>query len=174
LLYSAEFGPSVALLQWQAFGNVFKLASWALSFSIVAAARGKTFLWIELSFNVIFLGMVILFLPHIGLAVTAYAFVLAYLAYLTIVYFVCRRIHCFRFEALSLQLLAVHTALPVSLLVLAQFDANLTGFVSLVLALVTGIYGLRIVLMKIGPKGQIASRITRLFTAVGWPIPETQ
>ena len=61
LLYSSAFEPAVTLLQWQMVGNVFKLASWAMSFSIVAAARGKTFFFMELSFNIVFLSMVFVF-----------------------------------------------------------------------------------------------------------------
>ena len=95
LLYSSAFEPAVTLLQWQMLGNVFKLASWAMSFSIVAAARGKTFFLMELSFNIVFLGMVFIFLPYVGLEVTAYAFVLGYLVYLTIVYVLARNIHGF-------------------------------------------------------------------------------
>ena len=95
LLYSSAFEPAVTLLQWQMVGNVFKLASWAMSFSIVAAARGKTFFLMELSFNIVFLSMVFVFLPHVGLEVTAYAFVLGYLVYLTIVYVLARSIHGF-------------------------------------------------------------------------------
>ena len=39
--------------------------------------------------------MVFIFLPHVGLEVTAYAFVLGYLVYLTIVYVLARSIHGF-------------------------------------------------------------------------------
>ena len=73
----------------------------------------------ELSFNIVFLGMVLIFLPHVGLEVTAYAFVLGYLVYLTIVYVLARNIHGFRWQALSLGLLGLHTSLGVALLVLA-------------------------------------------------------
>jgi O-antigen/teichoic acid export membrane protein len=108
LLYSAEFGPAVTLLQWQTVGNVFKLASWAMSFSIVAAARAKTYFFMELSFNIIFLGLVLLLLSRVGLEVTAYAFVIGYLVYLTTVYMLARRIHGFRFQPLSFGLLGLH------------------------------------------------------------------
>ena len=53
LLYSNAFEPAVTLLQWQMVGNVFKLASWAMSFSIVAAGR-PGFHIIELSFNIMY------------------------------------------------------------------------------------------------------------------------
>jgi len=173
LLYSADFRPAVTLLQWQTVGNVFKLASWAMSFSIVAAARAKTYFFMELSFNIVFLGLVLLFLPRVGLEVTAYAFVLGYFVYLTTVYILARRIHGFRFQPLSLGLLGLHAVLAVALLALALVAPFAAAAASLILAAATGLIGLRVVLVKIGPGGRLASRLARLYAAIGWPIPET-
>jgi PST family polysaccharide transporter len=173
LLYSAEFGPAVTLLQWQTVGNVFKLASWAMSFSIVAAARAKTYFFMELSFNIIFLGLVLLLLSRVGLEVTAYAFVIGYLVYLTTVYMLVRRILGFRFQPLSFGLLGLHTLLAIALLGLALVAPLAAAAASPVLAGATGLFGLRVVLVKIGPGGRLASRLARLYAAIGWPIPET-
>ena len=173
LLYSSEFGPAVSLLQWQTVGNVFKLASWAMSFSIVAAARGKTYFLMELSFNIVFLGMVLILLPRIGLQVTAYAFVVGYLVYLTTVYILARRIHGFRFQPLSLGLLGLHAGLAVMLLGLALVAPLAAAMASPVLAVATGLFGLRVVLIKIGPEGRLAPRLARLYAAIRWPLPET-
>ena len=58
---------------------------------------------------------------------TAYAFVLGYLVYLTIVYVLARNIHGFRWQALSLGLLGLHTSLGVALLVLALIAPLCSG-----------------------------------------------
>ena len=173
LMYSAEFGPAVPLLQWQTLGNVLKLASWAMSFSVVAAARAKTYFAMELSFNIVFLAIVMTVLPRVGLEVTAYAFLLGYLVYLTTAYMLARRIHGFRFEPLSLGLLALHTALAIVVLGVALLAPLAAAVASPVLALATGLFGLRVVLVKIGPEGRLASRFTHFYAAIGWPIPET-
>ena len=170
LLYSSAFEPAVTLLQWQMVGNVFKLASWAMSFSIVAAARGKTFFLMELSFNIVFLGMVFMFLPQVGLDVTAYAFVLGYLVYLTIVYVLARSIHGFRWQALSLGLLGLHTGLAVALLVLALMAPLAAAIASPLLAAATGLFGLRVVLSKVGKHGLLPTRLYGIFERLGWPI----
>lgn len=170
LLYSAEFGPAVELLQWQTVGNVFKLASWAMSFSIVAAARTKAYLFMEISFNIVFFTLVMTLLSRVGLEVTAYAFVLGYLVYLTTAYILARRIHGFRFQPLSLGLLGLYSTLAVALLALA-LTAPIAALVAApVLAAATGLFGLRIVLVKIGPEGRVTSRIARLYATIGWPI----
>ncbi|MDB4248470.1 O-antigen translocase [Amylibacter sp.] len=170
LLYSSAFEPAVTLLQWQMVGNVFKLASWAMSFSIVAAARGKTFFLMELSFNIVFLSMVFMFLPQVGLDVTAYAFVLAYLVYLTIVYVLARSIHGFRWQALSLGLLGLHASLGVALLVLALIAPFAAAVASPLLAAATGLFGLRIVLSKVGKHGRLPTRLYGIFERLGWTI----
>jgi O-antigen/teichoic acid export membrane protein len=170
LFYSSAFEPAVTLLQWQMVGNVFKLASWAMSFSIVAATRGKTFFLMELSFNIVFLGMVFMFLPQVGLDVTAYAFVLGYLVYLTIVYVLARSIHGFRWQALSLGLLSLHTSLGVALLVLALMAPFAAAVASPLFAAATGIFGLRIVLSKVGMHGRLPKHMYGIFERLGWPI----
>ena len=170
LLYSSAFEPAATLLQWQMVGNVFKLASWAMRLSIVAAARGKTFFLTELSFNIVFLGMVFIFLPRVGLGVTAYAFVLGYLVYLTIVYVLVRSIHGFRWQALSLGLLGLHTSLGVALLVLALMAPLAASIASPLLATATGLFGLRVVLSKVGRHGRVPTRLYGLFERLGWPI----
>ena len=170
LLYSAEFVPAAELLQWQTVGNVFKLASWALAFSVVAAARSKTFVMIELSFNIVFLALIWCLLPVLGLTVTAIAFLVGYVVYLAIVYIVARTLLDFRWKTPSLALLALHATLALGLLAVAQIAPHLAAIASLLLALVTGMFGLRVVLSKIGMHGSIPTRLYRFFVRLGWPI----
>ena len=170
LLYSAEFGPAAELLQWQTVGNVFKLASWALAFSFVAAARSKTFFLMELSFNIVFLAMVWLLLPVLGLTVTAIAFLVGYIVYFVTVNILAHTLQGFRWQAQSLWLLALHAILSLALLALAQTAPLAAAFASPVLAFATGLFGLRVVLIKMGPEGRIAARLTRIYAAIGWPI----
>jgi len=174
LLYTAEFAPAAELLQWQTVGNVFKLASWALAFSIVAAARSKTFFLMELSFNIVFLAVVWLLLPAMGLTVTAIAFLVGYVVYFVTVNIVAHTLQGFRWQALSLWLLALHVTLSVALLALAQMLPFAAAITSPLLACATGLFGLRVVLIKMGPEGRIATRLTRLYAAIGWPIRSTK
>lgn len=170
LLYSAEFSPAASLLQWQTVGNVFKLASWALSFSVVAAARSKTYFAMELSFNLAFFAIVWLLVPLIGLTATAVGFLLAYVVYFVTTNALARAILGFRWQALSLKLFAMHAALSAGLLVLAQAAPSLAAIASPVLALGTGIFGLRVAVIKLGAEGRVAGRLARLYAALGWPI----
>ena len=170
LLYSSVFEPAVTLLQLQMLGNVFKIASWAMSLSIVAAARGKTFFLTELSFNIIFVSIVFIFLPYIGLVVTAYAFVIGYFVYLIVVYVLARSIHGFRWQALSLGLLGLHTSLCVVLLMLALIAPLAAALASPFFAAATGLFGLRVVLSKVGNHGSLTKWLYGIFARLGWPI----
>lgn len=170
LLYSAEFAPAVELLQWQTVGNVFKLASWALGFAFVAAARSKTFLFVELSFNIVFLAMIWFLLPVLGLRVTAIAFLVGYAVYFAMVNMLAHILQGFRWQSLSLVLLALHVTLALALLTLARTAPEAAAIASICLALATGLFGLRVVLIKMGPEGRVAMRFARIYAAIGWPI----
>lgn len=173
LLYSPEFMPAVTVLQWQTAGNVFKLASWALSFSVVAAAHAKTYFFMELSFNVVFLALVLTLLPSLGLHITGIAFLLGYTVYLTVVYLLARRIHGFQWQRLSLGLLGLHGGLALALLALALVAPQAAAIIAPLIGLATGFFGLRVVLGKIGPNGRLSARFARLYAAIGWPIRST-
>ena len=172
LLYSAEFSPAAELLQWQTVGNVFKLASWALAFSIVAAARSKTFFLMELSFNIVFLTVIYFLLPVLGLQVTAIAFLVGYVVYFATVNILAHTLQGFRWQPLSLQFLALHVTLSLALLALARTAPHAAAIASVCLALATGLFGLKVVLIKMGPEGRVATRFARIYAAIGWPIKE--
>jgi len=174
LLYSDAFGPAVTLLQWQTVGNVFKLASWALGFSIAASARGKTFLMVQINFNVVFLLLLWPSLATFGIQAAGPAFTMAYIVHFAVLSVLVRRILGFRWHALSLGLLGLHAGLAVALLAVALTTPLAAAIASPVLALATGLFGLRVVLIKIGPQGRLSARFARLYAAIGWPIKDTQ
>lgn len=172
LLYSTEFEPAVELLQWQALGNLFKIASFPLSISIVAAAHAKTFLATELFFNLIFVAVIYAFLPMAGLSITAMAFTLAYAVYFISVLAVARRIHGFRGNPITVRLFVIHIALSSALLALANLTPNIALISAPLLAIITGLLSVRVVLAQIGSGGRLATRLKNLFTRFGWPIQE--
>ncbi|PZX48368.1 PST family polysaccharide transporter [Cereibacter changlensis] len=170
LLYSNEFAPAAGMLQWQTVGNVFKLASWPLSFAIVASARAKTYFLMELSFNLVFLALLWILLPVFGLEIAALAFLAGYVVYFITVNVLAHILHGFRWQSLSLKLIALHVTLSLGILALAETVPKVAAVASICLALGTGIFGLRVVLIKVGPEGRIAAKFAHIYASIGWPI----
>lgn len=174
LLFSAEFGPAVTLLQWQTVGNLFKLASWSLGFAIVAQGRSNIFMLLQINWNAIFLVTLLPFLSTYGIRAAGPAFALACILQSLVVLLIVRSVIGFRWQSLSLGLLLLHGILAVALLALALTAPLAGALAAFVLALATGLFGLRVVLAKIGPSGRLASRLTRFYTAIGWAVGSTQ
>ena len=170
LLYSPKFAPAADMLQWQTVGNIFKLASWSIGFAFVAAAQSRVFLLTEIGWNLLFITMLWVGLPLIGLQIAGPAFLLAYALYLAVIYALARKLHGFRFEPLSLWLIAGHAALGFAVLALAKSAPVPGGVVSALLAMATGVIGLRVVLVKVGPGGKLTEVLAKSFEKIGWRI----
>jgi O-antigen/teichoic acid export membrane protein len=171
LLYSHEFASAAAMLQWQTIGNVFKLASWPLSFAFIASARAGVYLFVETIWNALFLGFVWFGVPLLGLTVAGTAFLAAYVVYFAALSLLVRRLHDFRWEPLSLRLVVLHAILSFTLFGVANIAPVTAGGASIALGFVTGVMGLRLIVVKVGTRGRIASRAAAFFSAVGWPVP---
>lgn len=170
LLYSAEFGAAIHLLQWQTVGNVFKLACWPIGFAFVAAARSWTFTLIQFHWNLVYLLFLFFGLPAIGLTIAGIGFLVAYFLHFMLLILLARTLLNFKWERLSLQLIALHGVLSFGLLAMHGIPPYLLAAISVVFALATGLFGLRLVTIKLGSDSRIAQRISKLFATIGWPI----
>lgn len=170
LLYSDSFVPAAAMLQWQSVGNVLKLASWPLGFALVAGARSRIFLSTELSWNALFIAFIWFGMSVYGLEIAGTGFAVAYLTYLILLILLVRRLNGFHFEKLSITLLTLHLSLSVVVLFLAHAAPVSAAITSLMLATVSSLIGLRVVLIKVGPEGRLASKLAAIFDIVRWPI----
>jgi len=153
-------------------GNVFKLAGWSIGFAHVAAGRSKVFLFLQLVFCFIFISVIWLSLTPFGIVAAGPAFLIAYIVGLIVNITLVRHFLDFRWQGLSLGLLILHVGLSIMLLALALVVPLAAALASPVLAGATGLFGLRIVLVKIGREGRLASRFARFYKAIGWPIRE--
>ena len=64
----------------------------------------------------------------------------------------------------------MHITLALILLVLALEYPLYGAILSLLMTLTTGLFGIRVVLKKIGPKGSVATRLIKLYSFIRWPI----
>jgi PST family polysaccharide transporter len=170
-LYSGAFEPAVAVLQWQCLGNVLKLASWPTDFAIIARQDRVVFAAIQILWNLVFLGLLWVLLPTMGVKAAGVAFAVAYGAFILINNVAVWQLHDFRWQSLSLRLFGLHLGLSASLLVLAQAAPLIGAVVGVVAGAATGIWGLRVVALRIGPEGRLGRLAAGLFTFLHWPLP---
>jgi PST family polysaccharide transporter len=79
------------------------------------------------------------------------------------------RLFGFRWQSLSLKLIASHGGFALGLLALALVWPLAGGIAAVILFLVTGFAGGHVVLTKIGPSRSTAP-LVRLYTALGWSV----
>lgn len=86
ILYSSDFIAATDLLQWQILGTFLKVLSWPMGFILLAKAKGVWHLFGEVSFYLIYLLSSYLFFPHFGLNALGIGYLLAYVAYIVIMF----------------------------------------------------------------------------------------
>lgn len=91
LLFSTDFAPANALYGPQLAGDVVKIASFILSYVMLAKAMTRLFVISECVFAASYLALVYVFTAHFGLVGAMYAFAANYLAYLVFTVLVVRR-----------------------------------------------------------------------------------
>ena len=94
IAFSKDFMPMMELFAWQLMGDVIKIASWLLAYLMLAKAMTKVFIYTEVLFSALFVGLSILFVDKFGLVGITYAYALNYFLYLVTMIFIFRK----RFE----------------------------------------------------------------------------
>ncbi|MCF2848675.1 O-antigen translocase [Pseudoalteromonas sp. ACER1] len=81
ILFSDDFKPMRELFLWQLVGDVIKIAAWLLSYLMLAKAMAKSYMAVEVLFNVIFVFISIFMVNSYGLIGMTYAFATSYSIY---------------------------------------------------------------------------------------------
>ena len=84
IAFSEKFIPMLELFKWQLIGDVIKIASWLLSYIMLAKAMSKLYILSEIIFSSLFVILSILFIDRFGLIGVTYAFTLNYMLYFII------------------------------------------------------------------------------------------
>lgn len=90
LLFTENFSAMRELFKWQLIGDVFKIASWLLSYLLLAKAQTKKFIMAEIFFSVLFTTLSFTFLTQFGLIGVTYSYALSYAVYLGVMLFAVR------------------------------------------------------------------------------------
>lgn len=154
LLYSGEFGPAVEVLRWLLVGNILKVMSWPLRFSVLATGAGKAFIFCDGVGTISLLLSLFILVPLFGVKAGGMAVLVLYTAYLPIVWWLARRAIGFRWSRIvKAQSVALLSAAAVVHLV-AQYDELWGGVLGVVLAVVAGVSGAMHLSEKAGLTGK--------------------
>lgn len=172
LLYSGAFGPAVELLQWMCIGNLLRLASWPIGFILIAREDRLLFAAFQLLWLTAFLVLLWMLLPTLGVEAAGPAFVAANAIVISANIWAVRRLHGFRWQRLSWWLTSTHLAVAVVLLMVADTSPLAAAGACMAAGAATGVWGARLVAVKIGPEGPLGRLTTGLFRLLRWPLPD--
>ena len=85
LAFTNEFLPMMNLFKWQLIGDVIKIASWILSYVLLAKAMTRAYIFTEILFNGSFVIISIIAINNFGLIGATYAFCINYILYFIVV-----------------------------------------------------------------------------------------
>lgn len=78
IFYSQHFSEAWRLLQWMALGMAIKVISWPLGYIIISKGRAKIFIFLEVSWGVIYISLLYFFTKWMGLEGAGIAFFITY------------------------------------------------------------------------------------------------
>lgn len=91
MLFTPEFSPMRDLLPWQLAGDVIKIGSWVLAYTMLGRAMVKVFVITEITFSVLLVLSSRLFVDHYGLVGASIAYSLNYIIYWIAMVFLIKR-----------------------------------------------------------------------------------
>jgi len=91
LLYTAKFQPMKELFLYQVIGNVFKIASWLISYLMIAKAMVKTYIITEILFGASFYLFTMFFLHQYGAIGVTMAYCLNRILYFIVILIIFRK-----------------------------------------------------------------------------------
>lgn len=120
VLYSRDFVPAVPQLAWQSLGNLFKMLSWPMAYSMLAASRGGTFILVDTLWNLSFLAVLHFGMDFWGLNAAGIGFFISYVFYTLILLPVAYRIAGYRMSGRMVKLAGLYFAVTAGILALTQ------------------------------------------------------
>lgn len=170
LLYSKAFQPAVEIFQWQALGNLMKIAGWPVAFIAMARGRSVQFFLIELAWSVVFFTGAVWGLPYLGLAATGLGFAAGCVVYFVLQWAVASATFGFRWERQTVSTMVAYLMAGLLTLLVAQRSVELQLLVGGTFALGLGLLSLRFICAKLGDGDRLVRLIRQGFLRLGWPL----
>ena len=101
VFYTAEFAPAVEILRWNCLGMLLRVASWPMSYTLLAKGARGLYFWSELASNALQIGLVWACVQGFGLKGTGIAFFTLAVCYWCAMYVIVRSLTGFRWSAMN-------------------------------------------------------------------------
>ncbi|MGO9770295.1 MAG: oligosaccharide flippase family protein [Roseiarcus sp.] len=163
LLYTPEFAPAADMLRWLAAGGILKIASFPLTYAILAAGAGRTFFLTQVSTLLLMAGAIHYLLPQVGVVAGGVGYLIAYVYYLPLAFVLNARCIGFRWSAevgFASALLFPLCAITVGSILLAPAWAAIIGWLA---AAIYGFFAFR----RLRQMGIVSAVVAKLATAGG-------
>lgn len=130
LLYSSDFIPITAMVQWAAIGMYFKAASWAIGFLFLAKGATMVFFWSELGANVYMLLFNISGYTLYGLDGLGISFLLSYVLVLIQVFIISKTKYNFSFSGEFLKIFGIQLVLALVCLTIVKITPTPYSYIA--------------------------------------------
>jgi len=172
LFYSAKFGAAVGILRWICLGTTLQVITWPMGFIIVAKGKQAIFLFSELAWGIVSLGLAWICVTSFGLNGAGIAFFGSYIFHAFLIYPIVRLLSGFRWSTANKQtgllFLSLIAVVFCGCYVLPLIWATSVGTLAV---LVSSVYSIR-VLLKLTPLHAIPRPMRRLLVGFGL-VPST-
>jgi antigen flippase len=147
LFYTPQFQGAVEVLRWLCLGMALRVISWPMGCIIAAKGAQNFFLFSEVAWTVVYLGLAWVCVGFFSLNGVGIAFFASYIFHVFMVYLIVRRLSGFRWSAANIQLsflfLALIAVVFSSFYVLPPLLAMLVGALAVLLS---GVYSVQVLL----------------------------
>ncbi|TDS13692.1 oligosaccharide flippase family protein [Sphingobacterium paludis] len=162
ILYTNEFLSMDSMLIWAAFGMLFKVASWAISFIFIAKGDSRVFFWNETLANVYLLIFNCAGYYFDGLRGLGISFFFIYAVYLLQVSIVAKRIYGIQLNAEFMRIFIIQLCCFIPCLVMMIVIENSYKYISIIFAIASFAFSFRILDAKLGIANFIRQKLRRV------------
>jgi len=158
ILYSNKFMAIDTMIHWAALGMLFKAASWAIGFIILAKGDSKLFFWNDLLANIYVLGLNIMGYHYLGLTGLGISFMIGYLFYLIQVFVLSKIRYEFSFDSEFISIFIFQLLLAISCFIAVKFIGKPYSYIiGIGLIIISGYYSFKELDKRIGMKSILFS-----------------
>jgi O-antigen/teichoic acid export membrane protein len=162
LLYSEKFLAVDTMIHWAALGMLFKAASWAIGYLLLAKGNSKIFFWNELIANFYVLGLNILGYHFMGLTGLGISFMTGYLISLGQVFLLTKIKFEFSFDPAFIRIFAFQFLLAMSCFIAVKvISPPISQIIGVGLILISGFYSFHELDKRLGLKTIFADFTSR-------------